>query len=305
MKNFIYTCFLVLFVIAFNSCDGDSFSQVVEIDVPVHDPRPVLELQVEAGQERELGLLLTNSKGILDPESTYDIPRDAEVVMYRNSEVFANLAFSEQTFRYEAFLDDPFPDQGGDTYLLEVNLPAFGLVQVSQTMPVKPMVENATYEREGTIDPGGSRVDELIVDIVDQEPGRTNYYGLNLFQVFYNIDPATGDTIQVSRGRVYLDTNDPLLTYGTRYDLIFNDDIFSAGTYQARCFTYYSVDDNFDLEVYLYQLTEDAFLYARSFEQYQNAINNPFAEPVTVHSNVPDGYGIFSLANKVIYSIEN
>jgi hypothetical protein len=306
MKNIIYLFTIALLALSFASCDENSFSQVVTIDVPEHTPRPVLNLQVEAGQERELSLLVTNSKGILDPESTYDIPTDAEVVMYRNSDVFANLTFSEQTLRYEAFLENPFPNQGGDTYLIEANIPAFGLVQVSQTMPVKPKIEKATFEREGTIDEGGFRVDELVVDIIDQEPGRTNYYGLRLFQVFYNIDSTTGDTLQISKSRLFLDSNDPLLTYGASFDLIFNDEAFSAGAYQARCYTYFSFNqDNINLEVELYQLSEDAYLYDRSLEQYQNSIGNPFAEPVTVHSNIPGGYGIFSLINKDVYLIED
>lgn len=305
MKNIIYLFTIAALALLLNSCDENSFSQVVTIDVPEHDPRPVLNLEVEAGQEGVLNVLVTNSKGILDPESTYQLPPDADVILYRNGEVYTNFEFSEFDQRYLAILNEPFPNQAGDTYLLEAKIPAFDLVQVSQEMPVTPKVKKATYEVEGTIDPEGSRVDELIVDIVDQEPGKINYYGLDLFQIYYEIDPFTGDTTNIYRNKVSIDTNDPVLSYGSRYSLIFNDEIFSGGEYQARCFTYYSLGEEADLEVHLYQLTEDAFLYARSYEQYQNAIDNPFAEPVTVHSNVPNGYGIFSLTNKDVYRIEN
>lgn len=305
MKNSIFFFTIAILTLSLGSCDENSFSQVVTIDVPEHDPRPVLNLQVEARQEGILSALVTNSKGILDPESTYQIPTDAEVTLYRNGEVFANLEFSEFDQRYLAAINEPFPNQAGDTYLLEANTPTFGLVQVSQVMPVVPKIKKATYEIEGTIDPSGFRVDELIVDIVDQEPAKTNYYGLDLFQIYYSIDPYNGDTLNVFRSQVSIDTNDPLLSYGARYSLIFSDESFSGGEYQARCYTYYSVGEETEMEVHLYQLTEDAFLYARSYEQYQNSINNPFAEPVTVHSNVPNGYGIFSLANKDVYLIED
>jgi hypothetical protein len=305
MKNISYLFTIAILALFASSCDENSFSQVVTIEVPEHDPLPVLNLQIEADQEGVLNALVTNSKGILDPESTYQLPPDAEVILYRNGEVFANLEFSEFDQRYLAVLNEPFPNEAGDTYLLEAKLPAFEVVQVSQAMPVIPKVKKATYEVEGTIDPEGYRVDELIVDILDQEPGRTNYYGLDLFQIYYQIDPFSGDTLNVYRNKVSIDTNDPLLSYGSRYSLIFNDESFSGGEYQARCYTYYSVGEEADLEVHLYQLTEDAFLYARSYEQYRNAIDNPFAEPVTVHSNVPNGYGIFSLVNKDVYRIEN
>lgn len=305
MKNILFFLTIAASALSLESCDENSFTQVVTIDLPEHDPRPVLNLQIEAGQEGVLSALVTNSKGILDPESTYQLPPDAEVILYRNGEVFANLEFSEFDQRYLAVLNELFPNQAGDVYLLEAKLPAFDLVQVSQEMPVIPKVKKATYEVEGTIDPSGYRVDELIVDIIDQEPNRTNYYGLDLFQVYYEIDPFSGDTINTYRNKVSIDTNDPLLSYGSRYSLIFNDESFSGGEYQARCYTYYSIGEESDLEVHLYQLTEDAFLYARSYEQYQNAIYNPFAEPVTVHSNVPDGYGVFTLTNKDVYLIED
>lgn len=305
MKNIIYLSTIAILALFLESCDENSFSQVVTIDVPEHDPRPVLNLEIEAGQESTLVAVVTNSKGILDPESTYQIPTDAEVVLYRNGEVYADFEFSEFDQRYFAVLTGPFSNQPGDTYLLEAKWPAFELVQVSQEMPVIPKIKNATYESQGTIDPSGFRVDELIVDIIDQEPDRTNYYGLDLFQVYYNIDPFTGDTINSFRNKIGIDTNDPLLSYGARYSLIFNDDSFSGGEYQVRCYTYYSIGEDSELEVHLYQLSEDAFLYARSYEQYQNAIGNPFAEPVTVHSNIPNGYGIFSLVNKDVYRIEN
>lgn len=305
MKNITYLFTIAALALFLNNCDGDSFSQVVTIDIPEHDPRPVLSLEVEAGQEGILNALVTNSKGILDPESTYELPPDAEVTLYRNGDVFADFIFSEFDQRYLAGLSDPFPNQAGDIYLLEAKIPAFDLVQVSQEMPPIPKVENATYEVEGTIDPEGYRVDELIVDILDQEPGKTNYYGLDLFQLYYEIDPFSGDTTNIYRSKVSIDTNDPLLSYGSRYSLIFNDEIFSGGEYQARCYTYYSIGEEAGLEVHLYQLTEDAFLYARSYEQYQNAIDNPFAEPVTVHSNIPNGYGVFSLTNKDVYLIED
>jgi hypothetical protein len=288
----------------FSSCDEDSFSQVATIELPEHEPRPVVNLEIEGLQERRISALISNSKGILDPETTYDLPVDAEVKLYRNGTLFTPLDYFEDVLKYEASLENPFPDQGGDTYLLEANIPGFDLVQVEQVMPVKPVIEAATYEREGTIDESGFRVDELIVDITDQEPGVLNYYGLELFQITLVIEPTTGDTIQYSRSRIGIDSNDPLLSYGARYDLIFSDGGFSGGKYQARCYTYYSLDENADLEVRLYQLSEDAFLYARSLEQYYNAINNPFAEPVTVHSNVPDGYGVFTLANRTSYFIE-
>ncbi len=286
-----------------HSCDEDSFSQVVTIEVPEHEPLPVVLLQVDANQERPLSALISNSKGILDPESTYEVPTDAEVKLLKDGTPFADLEFFDDVLRYEHFADEPFSDEGGVKWELQANIPGFDPVTIEQVMPPRPLVKSATYEVEGTIDTEGYRVDELIVDVEDVEPGVTNYYGISLWQIFVQTD-NNGDTVQVSRNRVFLDTNDPLLSYGNRYDLIFTDEGFSNNEYQVRTYTYYSLDEGADLEVHLYQLTKDTWLYVRSLEQYYNAIDNPFAEPVTVHSNVEGGFGVFTLTNRTVFPID-
>lgn len=297
---FLLSAFAVL---TFSSCDEGSFSQVVTIEIPEHDPLPVVLLQVEAGQDRPLSALVSNSKSILDPESTYKIPEDADLKLYRNGNLYADLDYLDDVLRYQYFSSESFPTTAGETWRLEASIPEFNAVSIEQVMPAKAIITDATYEEEGTIDSEGFRVDELIVDVEDPEPGKINYYGLALRQIYVTID-TNGDTTQVSSGSVYLDSNDPLLSYSDRYGLLFTDEGFANNEYQLRTYTYYSLDEDVVLEVVVYQLTEDAWLYARSLEQYQNSIDNPFAEPVTVHSNVEGGFGVFTLVNKTSFFIE-
>ena len=47
-------------------------------------------------------------------------------------------------------------------------------------------------------------------------------------------------------------------------------------------------------EIRLVNTSEAYFNYLKSFNIYQRAINNPFATPVQVYSNVNDGMGIFA-----------
>ncbi|MEO0724394.1 MAG: DUF4249 domain-containing protein [Bacteroidota bacterium] len=298
---FLLSAFAIL---TFSSCGDGSFSQVVTIEIPDHDPLPVVLLQVEAEQERQLSALVSNSKGILDPESTYEIPEDADLKLYREGNLYAEFDYFDDVLRYEYFSNDPFPTTPGETWRLEAVIPGFNPVAVEQVMPSKPIIENATYEAEGTIDSEGFRVDEITVDVKDADPGQINYYGLTLWQIFVSTN-SEGDTLQVSRGRINLDSNDPLLSYGGRYDLVFTDEGFSNDEYQLRTYTYFSLDnEDSTLEVIVHQLTEDAWLYARSLEQYNNAIDNPFAEPVTVHSNVEGGFGVFTVTNTSSFFIE-
>lgn len=281
------------------SCGDDSFSQVVTIDLPEHTPEPAFTLHILQG-DTEITAIVSNSKGALDQESEYELPADAEVKLFKNGELILQLEQNPTNSRYEGILPEGISDQGGDVYQFTTKLTGFDLASAEQTMPPSPTIIEALFEAEGTIDSEGFRVDELTVDIKDADPSQMNYYGIELFQVFYNIDPSNGDTIDIFRNQIGLDSNDPLLEYSNDYGLIFSDEGFSGGEYQLRCYSYFSVGENANLEVDLYQLSKDAFLYSRSLDQYYNAIDNPFAEPVTVHDNVDGGYGVFTLVNRTV-----
>jgi hypothetical protein len=46
--------------------------------------------------------------------------------------------------------------------------------------------------------------------------------------------------------------------------------------------------------VELLSINEDYFRYIKSVNSYDNALDNPFAEPVNVFSNIKNGYGFFT-----------
>jgi hypothetical protein len=48
------------------------------------------------------------------------------------------------------------------------------------------------------------------------------------------------------------------------------------------------------IHVELTSLTESAYLYKSSIEDYQGASGDPFSEPVLVYDNIENGLGIFA-----------
>lgn len=283
----------------FLGCDEDFFAPVVTIDVPVHEPKPALRLIAEAGA-LELGALVTNSKGILAPETDYGTYPDAIVQLSRNGTPLTAFSYVQEGDgdTHTASLAAPLPDQPGDVYVLEAQLPGFDAVRAEQVMPPKPIVTNVEFTIDGTINEFGERVNDLKVDIQDPEPGTTNYYGIALDAEYFYVDFNTGDTIFYG-GNPSLYSNDPLLVAGDyqSYPLIFSDEGLPAnGRYQLRCSSYNNGDQG-RVVFRIVTLTRDGFLYLRSKSQYERALGNPFAEPVTVHSNIEGGYGIFMLGN--------
>lgn len=300
-----YTSFflVLLCTLVLQNCEEDAFSQVTIIELPEHESKPVANLSIRP-DARSLFATISNSKGLLVADSAYQVPTDASVVVFRNNTEFTTFRYQDSAPFYVTYLPEPFAPTVGEEYHLEVNIPGFETVSSTQIVPPQPNITDGTYEIDGAIDFGGFRTDEVVVDIEDVAPDEINYYRLNLFEVTYRTDPA-GDTTGFTRIGLYVDTTDPLLRIvSDGKGLLFTDEQFSSGSYQVRCLAYGSGEEEVAYEASLQQLTLDHYLYIRSRSQYNEAIDNPFAEPVTVHSNIVGGYGNFSVWNSVDYVLE-
>ncbi len=65
-------------------------------------------------------------------------------------------------------------------------------------------------------------------------------------------------------------------------------------------------DDQLEIDhitLLLYNITEPTYLFSKSYQVYESASGNPFAQPVQVYSNVNNGFGIFGGAQVNIYAI--
>lgn len=303
------TAFLLHFLwlsclLSLMSCDEDSFSRVVTIDLPEHTPLPAVHAEFSAST-RVPRVFVTNSKGILDPDSVYNIHIDASVRLFKNGSPLGNFAFDYASLSFLDTLDSPLGRQAGDTYLLEVAIPDFETVTATQIMPAAPLLSEVSYERDGAFTPDGFRADELRFRLEDSEPEQINYYKISLENVNVQLN-ENGDTVFVSRSENYLESSDPLLSNTYEGSLLFSDQSVSSGTYQMRIINSggFFPGEGRSLELLVAQITEDAYRYELSREQFFQAEGNPFAEPVNVHSNILGGFGVFTVENELRFPIE-
>jgi len=79
--------------------------------------------------------------------------------------------------------------------------------------------------------------------------------------------------------------------------LMLKDQNFDGENY-ALTFTVINYAELKDMDLFgeirLVNTSEEYFNYLKSFNMYQRTINNPFATPVQVYSNVNNGMGIFA-----------
>ena len=290
---------VLAFALTFSACTEDKFSQVVDIPIPEHTSLPVIALEILSG-DTILYPLLSRSYGITEDEPTGTDPNTLR--FFKNGELIGEVTSTIDALRFDRpslALAEPIDDSEA-IYEVVGEVAGYGTATATQVMPAPPVFRVVSFEREGAIDEEGFRLDEAIIEIQDPA-GIDNYYGFSIKNRFIQqfdcdtLTPPNCDTI-FGTNTTFVTSPDPLLTYGGNYGLVVTDQSFAGSTYRIRVQFNSSRDVPPVLEVY--SLTEDTYRYAVSFEAYQDARDNPFSEPVSVHNNIDDGYGFFLISNR-------
>ena len=292
---------LLLTAALLSNCDEDSFSQVAKIDLPDHESRPVLTLSLVAGDTSLPAGILSLSRGILD-ETSPDLGMGGNLRLLRNGQEIFNNNDAElrrdETYRnFYYALDEPIDSLPAD-YELVGDVEGFGSVSARQRMPAAPDFTLLDYDPEGGVDVDGFRVAEARIRLSDP-PGEENYY---YFQVISpeirSCDTVRCDTVFSDRtfNTQFISSPDPNLLTAYPGSLALTDDSFDGEDYTVRLqFNDYSRGS---YRVDVWSLTEDGYRYLISRDAYENSRDNPFAEPVNVHQNVTDGFGLFQASNR-------
>lgn len=289
-----------------SACNEDSFSQIVDIPFPEHEPLPALSVDMRSG-DTLIYARLALSRSVLDNTESSD--KTASLEFYRNGESFLQRSFPLRTTdgdNMEFRLPDSLP-VGPENYRIVATVEGFEPVEAIQEMPAAADFNLVSYEPDGAIDSDGFRVDEITLDLIDP-PGTEDYYGFRVLipQQFCEFDNV-GDSLICTNNfqfanEAFLDSQDPLLKFSVGYGLVITDQSFNGGTYRIRLLADAFQNEGLRLEVF--RLTEDAYRYGVSRDAYDQAGDNPFAEPVNVHNNVDGGYGFFIAASKTILALE-
>jgi len=284
MKRYILG-FIALTFLA--SCDEDFFDQVVDVDIPEHEPALAITANM-SNQDSILWAYVTSSVGVLVQDNPEEIA-DAQVELYKDGTLLSNLPYVEQGF-YGWQVPEPLGNEQA-TYELKVSKDGFNSVSSTQTMPVQVNINDATLEIDGTVNEEGERVDEITITF-DDAKDIANYYALSINFEFTDI---TGEVYSYEQ---YFNSNDP--SFGeTENGNYFSDILFDGENYELKVWLYnLYVDENIEdpkLAIRLTNLTKDRYFRETSINNYRNSEDNPFAEPAVIFSNIENGYGIFSL----------
>lgn len=208
---------------------------------------------------------------------------------------------------YTSAANRPAPDK---TYTLRVSAPAMGSSEGTSAVPLAARV--TAFNQQNIEEDTGGNFGRRIMRIeltVDDPAGDRNYYGLQVLQHRLVVNSATGEVSSLPQTTFTFASNDPALGEADvfdpekkRYDeAIFSDDLFDGRPHTLDFEIEYTVDlrdTDVKIErsfvVLFMAVSADYFNYWKTAELQNTVGDNPFAEPVRVHSNMTGGLGIFA-----------
>jgi len=291
MKNIIFPI-SVFAILLLSSCGEDFFQNTVEIEIPDHTPTIALTAVVEEGAELfETFVSFSQSK---NSQSALTPLSDAKVRLLKDGNLLADLAFVDSTGRFASTLTQSDLTQGS-TYRIEAEHPDYESVFAEQSIPNVVSIDDFEYSPDGAINEFGENSDRLKVTLTDRS-GENNYYMVNAFRRYKFFDGV--DTV-IQIFPFELRTFDPSIVFGyspinylgtpmisdaifpgKKYDLVFN-------TYQLN------LQEGDEMIIELKTITRERYLFLLSLKRFFDSEDNPFAEPVTVFSNIENGNGAF------------
>ncbi|MBK6902676.1 MAG: DUF4249 domain-containing protein [Saprospirales bacterium] len=289
----LFQIILLLSVAALTGCT-DFFNQVVDIEIPEHEPSLAVSAHFRA-QDTALIVFVSRSAGILDSVILDSVSiQGAAVAVLRDGSLWQTVPNVGPGHFYLA-MGEPIGDQP-HTYTLQVSAPGFESVEAVQVMPTSVSILDAVYTVQGGVNPDGEKVNTLSVEFQDPA-GEDNYYYVD---AYYYIPDSIGDF----GGNIYIQTEDALVE-PYEQGLIFKDGPIDGKKYALKTWFWDNVHEipGAKLVVRLHSISRDRYLFLRTLDLYTNAQGNPFAEPVVVHDNIEKGVGIFGVSSVARWEI--
>jgi hypothetical protein len=271
----------------------------VQVKIPDHEAKLVVHGQ--QAQDRFFTVRVGRSFGITETISTlntgqFDVP-DAVVLLKQNGIVSDTLKYNTANKRYEGRRQRALL---GNSYSIEASANGFGKAEGNSIFPALVQPLGIALKRKARTDQNGDQLDEVTITFKD-DGAKVNYY---LFRIRRAESPFINCVITNDKDVERLVYSDPFYTEecldGNR--LLVNDKnfngltktiVFYVNTYEMNEATNQQ-GRKLKPTVELLSINEDYYQYIKSVNSYDNAIDNPFAEPVNVTSNIKNGYGFFT-----------
>lgn len=284
--------FLLLFPAALllSSCDNLVNGVVRDIDLPPHESQLAASLFLDS-RDSNISAIVSSSKGIYDTGQSKSV-FNAECVLAVGATTY-NWSTMDQYERYTELLPDRF-GAPTDSLVFTVNHPDFTSVSATQVFPSAPQVSlELNY---GATQLYGEISDELVITLKDI-PGVNQHYIVSI-DVHFRTALSGQDTAEYYN--LYWETEYPNSTrlWGQESALLLSEDGLDRDIKFSAATGVNPIDFAMlhEYRVKVSALSEEMYLFYKSYSAYENANGNPFAEPVVLYSNMSNNMGCFGVS---------
>ena len=284
--------FLLLFSAALllSSCDNLVNGVVRDIDLPPHESQLAASLFLDS-RDSNISAIVSSSKGIYDTGQSKSV-FNAQCVLNVGTTNY-NWSTMDQYERYTELLPDRF-GAPTDSLVFTVNHPDFTSVSATQVFPSAPQVSlELNY---GATQLYGEISDELVITLKDI-PGVNQHYIVSI-DVHFRTALSGQDTSEYYN--LYWETEYPNSTplWGQESALLLSEDGLDRNIKFSAATGINPIDFAMlhEYRVKVSALSEEMYLFYKSYSAYENANGNPFAEPVVLYSNMSNNMGCFGVS---------
>ncbi len=295
------------------------FTPIVDIQIPPQTPKLVLVGRIVAGSSN-ISLFVTKSRGALDTGilnySRFDTVTNATVKVFKDNVLFATPQYVGNG-QYVANLPKAIPYDLA-TYTVQVSAPNFTIIEATQKMVSPAKIDSVGFIAKVKVSKPLNDFFDLLGDPQDASqftiyfrdtPNEANYYSAYGTYILPNQttirnlrcdsrDPATENNYLNAKN---LDGKS--ITWSTHSRALIGRQRGGGGGHGGNGGNG-TVQAGTQISLTLSSVSLDRYLFEQSYSIYQNALNNPFAEPVILHNNIKNGFGILTTAAEFTYTFK-
>ena len=325
MKN-IVKIFTLFALISLASCSQTAltnyFTPIVDIQIPPQTPKLVLIGRILSGTD-SIELFVTHSRGALDTGilnySRFDTVTNATIKIFKDGALFSTPQYVGNG-KYFQKLSKVVPFDLS-TYTVQVSAPTYTSIEATQKMVSPSKIDSVGFIDKVKVTQPLNDFFDLLGDPRDASqftlyfkdtPNQVNYYsafGTYILPSETQIRNLRCDSRDPASENNYLNAKNldgKTIIWSTHSRALIGRQRGGGGpggghggpggngTIQAGT----------EISITLSSVSADRYLFEQSYSIYQNAQNNPFAEPVILHNNIKNGFGIFTTAAETTYTFK-
>ena len=263
--------------------------KTISIDVGQIKPRLVVNSILD--KDSIIRVQLSKSKSMMDSTQSIDRVNDATVKIFQD-----NVLKQTLTKGINGLYSSTIKPVVASDYRIEIDNTSFGHVEATALIPLTPNLITAVQTTELT---PGSAPQYIKFKIALKDEGISpDYYYLRAFLIKKNYVPGANSKYVIAC-RLGSDDNIVVVDDQTLMGVVFNDASYVKSNYELIVYTNTRVSADYNLWFELSSITSDYYKYLVSVIMQNSAGKNPFAEPISIKSNIINGTGILGAKNSV------